>query len=452
MSKNTMNRRTFVGASAGVALGAAALPALATTRSAAAQDAVELRYVLWDANQLPAYQAVADQFMKENPTITITIEQLGWGDYWDGLTASILTDSAPDVFTDHLAKYPELMARGQLVDLQPLVDADNFDVNIYTGQLADLWTRDGARYGLPKDWDTIAVAYNADALTAAGIDPAIFEEWTWNPDDGGTFAETVARLTIDENGNNGLSADFDGTKVKQYGLANKIGDAYGQAGWSLFAASTGWRFLDAPWTPPYHLDDPRLAASIQNLADMSLTKKISAPEENVTSLGAEAMFSAGTAALVFFGSWMINWLSENVTFPFAFGRLPTGPESRICMFNGLADSIWSGTKHPDEAWQWVKYLGSEPAQQIVGSFGAVFPAIPAASETANNAFAEKGIDASPFLNQALQEGGTFLFPIADHAAEYTEIMTAAMQSIGLGQESAADALPPVATEINDLFA
>ena len=33
------------------------------------------------------------------------------------------------------------------------------------------------------------------------------------------------------------------------------------------------------------------------------------------------------------------------------------PNGRKSMFNGLADSIWVGSKHQDEAWKWVKFLG-----------------------------------------------------------------------------------------------
>jgi multiple sugar transport system substrate-binding protein len=441
-----LNRRTVAAAAAAAPFA----PALLST-AAAKKDAVTIRYGLWDANQLPAYQACADAFTAKNPNITIELEQIAWDDYWTNIQTGMISGSNYDVFTDHLAKFPEFATKNQIVDIQPMVDEEGIDVTQYEGELADLWSRDGKRYGLPKDWDTIAVVYNEDALTAAGLEPGIFEEWTWNPDDGGSFQETVAQLTIDENGNNGLSADFDKSKVKQYGLAMGIGDAYGQTGWSLFAASTGWRFMDEPWGEQYHFDDERVIKTIQDLADLGLVHGFNAPEENIQSLHSETVFAAGTSALVFHGSWMINWFADNLTFPFGFGRLPTGPEGRICMFNGLADSIWTGTEHQDEAWQWVKFLGSEEAQMIVGQSAVVFPAIPAAAEAAQEAFKEKGLDVSPYLEQAQQEGGTFLFPIADHASEYTSIMTAAMQSIALGEESAEEALPKANEKVNDLF-
>jgi multiple sugar transport system substrate-binding protein len=406
---------------------------------------------LWDANQLPAYQACADAFTKANPNITVEIEQLGWDDYWTNIQTGMISGSNYDVFTNHLAKYPEFASKNQIVDIQPMVDTDKVDVTIYEGELADLWSREGKRYGLPKDWDTISVVYNKDALDAAGIEPGAFDEWTWNPDDGGDFQKMVAQLTIDEAGNNGLSADFDKSKVKQYGLVLGVGDPYGQTGWSLFAASTGWRFMDESWGKTYHFDDERVIKTIQNLADLGLVHGFNVPEEQISSLNSETVFAAGTAALMFHGSWMINWLADNITFPFGFGRLPTGPEARICMFNGLADSIWTGSKNQDAAWQWVKYLGSEEAQMIVGQSAVVFPAIPAAAEAALKAFQDKGLDVSPYLDQAQQEGGTFLFPIADHASEYTSIMTAAMQSIALGEKPAAEVLPDANKDVNDLF-
>ncbi len=445
VTQKKLNRRTVAAAAAAAPFA----PALLT--STAAQDAVTLRYGLWDANQLPAYQACADAFTAANPNITIEIEQVAWDDYWTNIQTGMVSGSNYDIFTNHLAKYPEFISKNQIVDIQPFVEADGVDVTQYEGELADLWSRDGQRYGLPKDWDTIAVVYNEDMLAAAGLDASIFEEWTWNPEDGGSFREIVGQLTLDENGNNGLSPDFDSSNVQQYGLALGLGDAYGQTGWSLFAASTGWRFMDEPWGEEYHFGDERVINSVQQLADLTLVDRFNVPEEEIASLNSETVFAAGTAALMFHGSWMINWIADNVTFPFGFGRLPTGPEGRICMFNGLADSIWTGTEHQEEAWQWVKYLGSPEAQQIVGSSAVVFPAIPAAAEAALAAFDEKGLDVSPYLEQAQQENGTFLFPIADHASEYTSIMTAAMQSIALGEQSAEEALSDANEDVNDLF-
>ena len=67
----------------------------------------QVTYWLWEAAQLPAYQACQKAFEAKNPKIKVKIEQYGWDDYWSKLTTGFVSGTAPDVFTDHLAKYPE---------------------------------------------------------------------------------------------------------------------------------------------------------------------------------------------------------------------------------------------------------------------------------------------------------------------------------------------------------
>jgi len=416
-----------------------------------AQEPVTIRYVLWDTNQLPAYQQCADAFQAANEGITVAIEQLGWDDYWTGITTGFISGDAPDVFTNHLAKYPEFVVLEQLVDLQPFVDRDGVATDIYYPGLADLWVKDGGRYGLPKDWDTVAVIYNVELLEAAGIDPAIMDEWTWNLEDGGTFMETIAALTIDANGNNGLSPDFDKTQVVQYGFVPEgMGSAYGQTQWSPFTASLGWTYNNGVWGDTYYYDDERFINTIQWWADLALEYGYIPQYDEITSLGAPALFQAGNVATTISGSWMIGTFLAS-EFEVGFGRLPAGPEGRKSMFNGLADSIWVGSPHVEESWQWVKFLGSAECQNIVGESGVVFPAIPEAAAMSQEMRAEEGVDVSAFVEQANEENGTFLFPIADFAGEITTIMNEAMDSISLGQAKAADVLPAANAEINELF-
>ena len=416
-----------------------------------AQEPVPISYWLWDTNQLPAYEQCAADFEAANPGIDVTITQLGWNDYWTGITTGFVSGTAPDVFTNHLAKYPEYVALGQLMDLQPLVDRDGVATDIYYPGLADLWTREGARYGLPKDWDTVAVIYNADMMEAAGIGLDELNSMTWNPEDGGTFEQVIARLTIDAIGNNGLSPDFDKDNVVQYGYTGgSMGEAYGQSEWSWLTNTTGWTHNNGVWGDEYYYDDPRFIDTIEWLTSLWLEKGYVMPLEEVVSLGAPVVFQTGQAAFTVTGSWMIGFFL-NSDFPVGFARLPEGPEGRKSMFNGLADSIWVGTQHPEEAWEWVKYLGSEACQMVVGESGVVFPAIPAAAAASQQMRADAGVDVSAFVDQANEPGGTFLFPITDYASEISQIMSEALDSVGLGQAKAADVIPAANDEVNALF-
>ena len=207
----------------------------------------------------------------------------------------------------------------------------------------------------------------------------------------------------------------------------------------------------ASMTPNINYQDEAFIETIQWYADLSLEDNIAAPFADVSSLGAETLFTTGEAALTTNGSWMIGFFADNSPFEVGFARLPIGPEGRKSMFNGLADSIWTGTEHPEQAWQWVKFLASPECANIVGEAGVVFPAQEDAVSLALAAYDARGLDVSAFTEQALEEGGTFLFPVTDNASEVSSIMDETMDAIMLGQLTAADALPAADEEVDSIF-
>ncbi|RPI33847.1 MAG: sugar ABC transporter substrate-binding protein [Chloroflexota bacterium] len=425
----------------------AAQPAQPTDVPAA--QPVELQYWLWDSNQLPAYQACADAFTKQNPNITIKILQQGWGQYWDALTTGFAAGTAPDVFTNHLSKYAQFISEGLLMDIQPMVQAENINLDQYKSD-PDLWVKDGKRYGLPKDWDTIAIFYNVDMLQKAGIDPKIMDTWTWDPTTGGTFQEVVAKLTLDKNGNNGLSPDFDKDNVVQYGYVAGVGDAGsgGQTEWGAFAASTGFRLTDKPWTATYNYDDPRLASTLQWWADLRNVHGFAPNANAMSGSDSRAIFKAKQAAMTTDGSWEINDLTKGVDFKVGIGMLPAGPEGVVSPINGLSDAIWSGTKHPQEALMFVKFLASPDCANIVGDYGVVFPAIQSGVDKAMAKHKADGIDVSAFTKATAI---TYLLPLTDHGNEVTQLVAPVLQSIFDGSAKAADVLPQLKKDIDALF-
>lgn len=422
-----------------------------TLAAVSAHAATEITYWLWDALQLPAYQAAAAAFEKANPDIKVKITQTAWGDYWTTLSTGFVSGTAPDVFTDHLARYPEFVANDLLVDIGPLIKKDKVPTDVYLGGLYDLWGKGGKQYGLPKDWDTIALIYNKAMLEKAGVDPKELNDLTWNPKDGGTFGQLIAKLSVDEAGNNGLSPNFNPKKVKQYGLLiDGAPDGFGQVEWSHFAVSNGFKFHDGPWAKGFHYDDPKLAETLQWLAD-TMKKGFIVPAKDARQLGANGLFAAGKGAMALTGSWTINWYSDNAKFDKGFAPLPKGPDGRKSMFNGLADSIWVGSKHKDEAWKWVKFLGSEEGQKIIAGYGVVFPAIRSDAELAEQVMSKKGVDVSAFLAEATDPQGTFLFPIADHAADVLRITKVGLDAVLLNGANAASTFKKVNKDVNELF-
>lgn len=406
---------------------------------ASARAEIVLRHLLWDADQRPLYQQCAADFERSHPGIRIRIQQQGWDDYWTTLATGFISDTAPDVFANHLQKFPEQVDNRLLVDLAPLVARDHLDPGQYVPGLYAHWSQGGHQYALPADFDTVAMLVNLDMAHRAGISDAQLAAMTWNPQDGGSFGRIIALMTRDQAGRNALDPRFDKTHVAVYGYQTpSAGGMMGQTEWSHFAESDGFRFQDRPWSPVLHYDDPRLAETLTWLSDLP-TRGISTTPRTLGKLGAEALFITGRVAMVPTGSWMTGYLRSHLSFPHAWVPLPVGPTGRrTSMLNGLGHSIWIGSKHREAAWQWLRYLGSAACQQTVARAGVVYPAIQGLAEVALQAQRRAGAQAGAFLTMA--RGSTFAPPIAPHAAEVNDIMDAALQDILFAHQPAGPTL------------
>jgi multiple sugar transport system substrate-binding protein len=416
----------------------------------AAAAAQEIEYWMWDPRQMPVYQQCADAFEAENPGITVKIVQDGWDNYWTTLTTGFISGDAPDVFVNHVSRFPEYLSSGVMVDLTPLIAANGYDMSGFIPGLAESWNRNGSQYGMPKDWDTVALVYNKEMLDEAGLTPADLDDLTWNPQDGGTFEDVLARLTVDAAGRRGDEADFNPDTVDTFGLVLNPISSFGQTEWSYLAASTGFEFIDAPWGTAYHLDDPRLADTLTWMRDLGYEKGLMPTAELSGRLGGETLLIARKGAMTVHGSWMIAWLAENTPFEVGFAPIPIGPEGRRSMFNGLADSIWSGSPDQEAAWAWVKFLGSAECQQIVGESGVVFPGRPEAVDAALATYESRGLDVTAFTDVANPET-TFPMPLTDRGNEVAQIVKGALERIMLNQGDPAEILKSANEEVNTLF-
>ncbi|MEU0096060.1 sugar ABC transporter substrate-binding protein [Kribbella sp. NPDC006257] len=421
-----------------------------------------IEYWLWDSAQQPGYQKCADAFQQQNPGLKVHISQYGWDAYWSKLTAGFIADTAPDVFTDHLSKfaqYVDLKVLRPLDDLGPTSDIADGD---YQQGLAQLWKgQDGKRYGAPKDWDTIAIFYDNAALKTAGVDPAELQTLTWNPTDGGTFEKLIAHLTIDTKGRRGDEAGFDKEHVKTHGLASEGsgGGGWGQTQWSAFAGSAGWQVTDKnPWGTRFNLDQPALQDTLSWYFGLVRKGYMPSYEEigGANAVGTDKQIQSGTAAIGLSGSWMISTFSKltdagGKKLDIGLAPTPIGPSGkRASMFNGLADSVTTLSKQPENAAKWVKFLSGEECQNIIGQSGVVFPARPAGTELAiaynKN---ERKLDVTPFTQQVTDKT-TFLFPVTTNAADIAALMAPRFDAVYIGS-SPVSSLTKLNGQLNDLF-
>lgn len=417
--------------------------------AAQAAPAQVVRHGMWDANQRPLYQACARQFEAAHPGVRIRLEQIGWDDYWTSLSTGFISNTAPDVFTNHLAKFSEFVVNGVVVDLAPFIARDRVDTGIYEDGLMSVWQREGRQYALPTDWDTVAVLVNLDIAQRTGVGIDDFRRMDWNPRDGGSFGRIAARLTRDEAGRRPGQPGFDRQRVRHFGFQLPGGGGMmGQTQWSSFAVANGFRYQDAPWSPDLRFDDPAFIETIDYFARLPATGAMATPEQ-MGRLGAVAMFMAGRVGMIVEGSWMSDHFRRTLKFPYAWVPTPIGPIGRrASMRNGLALSIWSGSRVKEAAWQWVRHVGSPPCQRLLAESGILYPAMKGMAEVSLAVQRQRGTDTGVFLEAA--RGFTFAPPIAPRAAEITDLMESTTERILAGRARAAQALPETARRVREV--
>jgi multiple sugar transport system substrate-binding protein len=439
------------------ALAVAAVPACAAERPPAESggwdDTGEVTYWMWDANQLPGYQQCAADFEARHPDIDIAIEQVRWDDYWGRLLTSFVANSAPDVFVDHTSKYGDYTSRGLIEPLDELIARDGPDMSQFVEGTPDLWVGDdGRRYGLPKDFDAVGIFYNTEMAGAAGVTPEQMQNLTWNPQDGGTFEDVLARLTVDRNGKRGDEPGFDKNAIATYGLglSPELGDGAGQTQWSMFTGTLDWSHTDRPlWGTHFNYDDPRFQDTVRWWRSL-IEKGYMPPQELAVGGMLSQLLQAGKYAMITDGSWNITTYASLGGIELATAPNPIGPSGqRASMTNSLADSIAAGSPNKGAAWKWVRYLASPECQSVVAKGGVIVPAIASVVSTAEAAIGAQGLDITPFTRH-LRERTAFPYPAAQHAADVDAIMKTAMERVMAGSADVSS-LTAANEEVNALF-
>jgi len=129
---------------------------------------------------------------------------------------------------------------------------------------------------------------------------------------------------------------------------------------------------------------------------------------------------------------MVNTFAGLEGIDLGIAPVPSGPAGHpVSMYNGLADSISAQSENPAEAAELVAYLASTQCQNIVADAMIVFPARPESTDRAAQAFAEQGIDVSPFTD-LIEEQNTLYFPVTDQFGSINSFMEPIMDEIYIG--------------------
>lgn len=384
---------------------------------------VTLSYAVWDQAQVPAMEKIIAEFNKDHPDIHVKIQLTPWDDYWTKLQTAATGGSAPDVFWTTLAYFDYYADGGALLPLDDQIEESGLDMSNYNPAMTEAYTFDDTVYGIPKDINAFGLFYNKTLFDEAGVDYPD-DSWTWND-----VEEAAHELTDPAKG--------------VYGIAAPEAD---ETTWYLTVPQNGGEVISEDGTESGY-DDPETIEAIQFWVDL-VNDEVSPNLQQLTDTDSLAMFTSGKVAMHYGGSWDPVAIAD-VPAAKAFTGVAPLPEGESANFysNGLANSIYAETEHPEEAWEFVEFLGSQEANQIQATTGTVIPAY--------NGQAGEYVKSMPWLDaQALvdQLPNALPFPVSLNTAAWRDFATEEFAKAWTGEVSVEEAAQTVADHMNEALA
>jgi multiple sugar transport system substrate-binding protein len=387
-------------------------------KAADPNEKVTLTYGVWDQNQKPAMQELAAAFTKTHPNIAIDVQLTPWEGYWTKLKAAVTGGAAPDVFWMNGPNF-QLYASNKVIAPNP----EQVDTSVYPKALVGLYTFDGKMYGLPKDMDTIGVWYNKKLFDAKRM-PYPKDGWTW-----ADFQDAAAKLTDAKAGVHGTAAELTSFQEYQY---NTIAQAGG--------------YVISPDGKKSGYDDPKTIQGLKFWTDL-LDKKESPDLKTMTDTVPLQLFESGKIAMYWGGSWNVSEFTGNeyTKDKVDVAPLPKG-ERQATVIHGVANVVGAKTKHPQQAWEFVKFLGSTDAADILGRTGP----IPAYNGTQSAWVAKHPeLKLQVFLDEVSY---AVPFPVSKNTAAWNEAELTHLTKAWNGQQPVEQASTELAKAMNDLLA
>ena len=284
-------------------------------------------------------RSVINGFREEHPTVPVEYHPIQ-ANYIEKIQMMIGTDTAPDVFMLDAFWAPALIGYDTLLPLDEFVERDpGFGIDDFEPSLLSAFQADGKTFGLPKDYSTLLLFYNSRLLREAGFDRPP-SNWT-------ELADMASKLTVDKNG--------DG-RIDHVGFGLSDGLEYVLP----FLWQNGAEFLSEDGV--VNVDDRRLREALEYLQDLRRKGAARLPSELGASWNMEA-FGRGRVAMTMSGLWAQSFMDS--TFPsieYEVAPLPVGKaEATIAYVVGYV--IPRKARHPQRAWQLLRYLTSKEGQE-----------------------------------------------------------------------------------------
>lgn len=313
-------------------------------------ERVQISFTAWGVpNRLEVYEKLARAFNEQQDDIEVEFIPQPHG-YVDQLKLNILAGIGPDVYLSQEMQTVGFIDEGWFIPLNEYIANDStFDINsIHQGSL-ESFTWAGRIGALPVFTFTALLYYNPHLFDRAGV-PAP-SNMTWED-----LVEVAKRLTI---------RDADGAPI-QYG--HRVEYAINQYIYYLWQSGGG--VIDQSRRRSL-LNTPETIEAAQFIQDLAWQYQVIPKPGEVGQFAIEK----GNLGMYTMGSWMIGNYANQFNFTDVKAtNVPSGRETITTAYpNGLG--ISAASQHPDQAWEFIKWVVGPEGQKILAAHDMGIPII-----------------------------------------------------------------------------
>ena len=379
---------------------------------------VKLTMGIWDVTQQPGMEKMVEKFTEMNPTISVEVQVTPWDEYWTKMEAAATGGAMPDVFWMHTNEFAKYAGNDMLMPLDDVIKTDKF-----SEALVSLATySNGILYGVPKDFDTIALGFNKELFDAAEI-AYPDETWTWE-----TFLDAAQKLTNAE--------------TNTWGFLAPLED---QVGYLPFVYQAGGSVIENKTS---NIDSKESKAGLQFYVDLINKEKVSPTLAELTDTHFMEIFQAGRAGMALVGSWHMGSYTSNEDFKGKFDIAPLPKDVRqATMINGLSFAGSAKTEHPEEVKVLLQFLASEEAQTIQAESGTAISAFEGTSEKWIGTYPDYNVKV--FLDS---EAYAFPVPTSNTKSKWGNTMTEMIKKMMMDEMTVEEGTAVIAQNMNELLA
>jgi multiple sugar transport system substrate-binding protein len=354
---------------------------------------------------------------KQYPSIQVTFQPVP--EYATKLQTDLAAGTAADVFYVDSLLAPDLMKRNLLEPLDDYIGRDKVDTSDFYPGLYKAFQWKGKTYGLPKDWSSLAMEWDTDAASKAGIDKA--------PTNWDELKAAAQKLTDKSTGSYGTVIP---AELPRFG-------AFVYAAGGKLVSDDGSKIA---------MNSPEGLAALDFYYGMYRDGIASTPADTGTQWPGDA-FIKKKAAIVFEGNWLFPAVAKDAPEKkFGIAEMPAGPKGKATFAFTVSYSVNAKSQQKDAAWFVVKYLTGAEGMKKWTSLGLAMPSRKSLEADWLASFKER----EPYLKAGAYAQPWQLGPGGQEIND--KVVTPDLQAVFAGKMTSKDALADIEKKGNDILA